>query len=342
MAADPEGHELFERLHVLLPVTELDVTAHPAVTSPTNSGFAIMELTEMIRVAEGRRGHYLGVMAGPTSPGGLLGIAFDIPSWSSFSVLDAETIAHELGHNRNLYHAPACGAGGPDRYYPYRTGNIGAWGWDASTGELVAPDRWDFMSYCDPTWVSDYQYTNAIRYRMETESNSILVAAADGLGASSSQTLLVWGGLDGEGAPHLRPAFFTDAPPALPSADGPWSLTGRDAGGAVVFSVSFAMAEFTDTEGDHAGFTFALPVTWAGELASIALQGPGGSASLDRDTDDPLTILRDAATGRIRGIPRWPSAAGPLPIAGRVRPPPRTRDSRSCSAAGSPSAGSGR
>ena len=235
MAADPEGHELFERLHVLLPVTELDVTAHPTVTSPTNNGIAIMELTDMIRVAEGGRGHYLGVMAGPTSPGGLLGIAFDIGSWSSFSVLDAETIAHELGHNRNLYHAPACGAGGPDRYYPYSDGNIGAWGWDASTGELVPPDRWDFMSYCEPTWVSDYQYTNSIRYRIETESNSILIATADAR-ASSSRTLLVSGGLDGAGAPHLRPAFFIDAPPALPAADGPWSLTGRDAGGAELFS----------------------------------------------------------------------------------------------------------
>ena len=315
MAADPEGHELFERTHVLLPVSELDVTAHPTVTAPTNNGIAIMELTEMIRIVEGGRGHYLGVMAGPTGPGGLLGIAHEIGSWSSFSVLDAETIAHELGHNRNLYHAPACGAGGPDRYYPYRDGNIGAWGWDAGTGELVAPDRWDFMSYCEPTWVSDYQYTNAIRYRIETETNSILVATADAR-ASSSRTLLVWGGLDGDGAPHLRPAFFIDAPPSLPPADGPWSLIGRDPGGSELFSVSFAMAEFTDTDDDRAGFTFAVPVTWTGELASIVLQGPRGSARLDRDTDNPITILRDAATGRIRGILDGPPPPVPSPAPG--------------------------
>ncbi len=312
MAADPEGHELFERTHVLLPVSELDVTAHPTVTAPTNNGIAIMELTEMIRIVEGGRGHYLGVMSGPTSPPGLLGIVFDIGSWSSFSVLDAETIAHELGHNRNLYHAPACGAGGPDRYYPYGRGNIGAWGWDAGTGELVPPERWDFMSYCEPTWVSDYQYANAVRYRIETESNSILVATADAR-ASSSRTLLVWGGLDGDGAPHLRPAFFIDAPPSLPPADGPWSLIGRDPGGTELFSVSFAMAEFTDTEADHAGFTFALPVTWSGELASITLQGPGGAARLDRDTDVPVTILRDEATGRIRGILDGPPPPAPSP-----------------------------
>ena len=80
------------------------------------------------------------------------------------------------------------------------------------------------------------------------------------------------------------------------------------------------MSEFTDTEDERAGFTFALPVTWTGELASIELQGPGGSASLDRNTDDPLTILRDAATGRIRGIldgpPPAPSPSPGVPAAG--------------------------
>lgn len=303
MAADPEGHELFERTHLLLPVVELDVTAHPPVASPTNDGFEILRLTEMIRVAEGGSGHYLGVMAGPTGPGGLLGVANDIGSWSSFSVLDSETIAHEFGHNRNLYHAPCGGAGGPDRYYPYGSGNIGAWGYDFRNGELVPPGRPDFMSYCEPTWTSDYQFTNAFRYRLETESNSIVVVAADTRApASSNRTLLVWGGLDGDGTPYLRPAFFIDAPPNRPSSDGAWSLTGRDPGGDALFSVSFAMSEFTDTEDDHAGFSFALPVTWTGELASMALQGPGGSVSIDRDSENPVTILRDAATGRIRGI----------------------------------------
>lgn len=310
MAADPEGHELLERTRLLLPVAGMDIEAHEPVTSPTNNGFEILELTEMIRVVEGGRGHFLGVMAGPTGPGGLKGVAKGIGSWSSFSILDAETIAHEFGHNRALYHAPACGAGGPDRYYPFE-GNIGAWGYDFHTGELVPPDRWDFMSYCEPTWVSDYQFTNAVRYRLETETGSIVVAA-DSRPAATARTLLLWGGLDGEGAPHLRPAFLTDAPPMLPEADGAWSVTGRDPSGALLFSLSFDMAEFTDTDDERAGFAFALPVAWTGELASIALEGPGGSASLDRDTDDPMTILRDPATGRIRGIlDGVPAAAAP-------------------------------
>jgi len=302
MAANPEGHELFERTHLLLPISEIDATAHPPVATSTNDGFELLHEVEMIRIAEGGRGHYLAVMAPPTTPGGLLGVANDIGSWSSFSVLDAETIAHEFGHNRNLYHAPCGGAGGPDRYYPYGEGNIGAWGYDFGSDELVPPGQPDFMSYCEPTWTSDYQFTNAVRYRLETETGSILIATADVAQAASARALLLWGGLDGEGAPRLRPSFFIDAPPALPEADGPWSLTGTDGAGTVLFSLSFAMSEFTDTDDGRAGFSFAVPVTWTEELAEIALQGPEGSATLDRDTDLPMTVLRDPATGRIRGI----------------------------------------
>ena len=324
MAGDPEGHELLEDTRLLLPVAAMDVKAHESVATTTNNGFAIMEQTEMIRIAEGERGHYLGVMAGPTGPGGLGGVAYGIGSWSSFSVLDSETIAHEFGHNRNLYHAPCGGAGGPDRYYPYGSGNIGAWGYDSRTGDLVPPDQPDLMSYCDPYWISDYQFTNALRYRLETESGSILVAAAAPPPAASGHALLLWGGLDGEGGPYLRPAFFIDAPPTLPAAGGAYSLTGRDPGGAELFSLSFAMAEYTDAEDDRAGFSFALPVTWTEELASITLQGPEGSASLDRDTDDPVTILRDPATGQIRGIFDGPppAALAPGPAAAPLAPGP--------------------
>ena len=115
MAADSHGHELWKRTHELLPISAMDVRAHGSVLSSTNNGFEILEQTEMVRVMEGGRGHYLGVMAGPTGPGGLLGVAYGIGSWSSFSVLDAETIAHEFGHNRNLYHAPVrwCRGAGP-------------------------------------------------------------------------------------------------------------------------------------------------------------------------------------------------------------------------------------
>ncbi len=302
MAADPQGHRLFERTHLLLPISEINATAHEPVLTSTNNGGDLLDEVNMIRIAEGRDGHYLAVMAPPTT-GRYAGVAH-IGGWSSFSVLSSDIIAHEFGHNRSLDHAPCGGAGSPDRFYPYEEGNIGAWGYNFDTAELISPRLADFMSYCRPDWTSDYHFTNAVRYRLETETepNSNLIAAASSAWTASERTLMLWGGLNEEGEPYLRPSFFIDTSPVLPEAGGPWSLTGVDETGAVLFSLSFAMSEFTDTDDERAGFTFAVPVTWTEELSRITLQGPGGLVNLDRNTDQPMTILRDATTGRIRGI----------------------------------------
>lgn len=70
----------------------------------------------------------------------------------------ADTLAHETGHLHGRYHAP-CGAGGPDRSYPYGDGSIGVWGWSRVTGEFFSPrTTTDLMGYCSPQWVSDYTY----------------------------------------------------------------------------------------------------------------------------------------------------------------------------------------
>ena len=129
----------------------------------------------------------------PTTPRDLLGVAKGIGSWSSFSVLDAETIAHESGTTATCTTRRAAEPGGPDRYYPYGEGNIGAWGYDFGSGELVPPGQPDFMSYCEPTWTSDYQFTNAVRYRLKTETGSILIAAADAAQAAWGCALVLWG-----------------------------------------------------------------------------------------------------------------------------------------------------
>lgn len=74
----------------------------------------------------------------------------------------AETLVHEVGHAHGREHAP-CGLGGQssDPQYPYSNANLGSWGYNILTQELMAPDsRSDMMSYCSPTWVSDYQFYN--------------------------------------------------------------------------------------------------------------------------------------------------------------------------------------
>ena len=111
--------------------------------------------------------------------------------------------------------------------------------------------------------------------------------------------------MDAEGEPFLNPSFVVDAPPLLSNAAGEHRITGRSDAGNELFSLSFSLPEVADGDGSSS-FAFVLPVEpgWAGSLASMTLSGPGGSATLDGDTDLPMSILLDPSTGQVRGILR--------------------------------------
>ena len=298
MATDPEGGDLLLDARILLPVGALDVTAHEPVVTSTNNVFELLGATGVIRAMEGGSGHYLGTMAGRRSGGGLGGVAH-LPGRASFASPDSSTIAHELGHNFNLGHAPGCTTGDPS--FPEPNGRIGAWGYSSSNGgRLVSPRTHDLMSYCDPTWVSDYHFTKALRFRLRDEGGGDAAVAA-----APAKSILLWGGTDAEGEPFLNPAFVVDAPPLLPDATGEHRITGRTASGDELFSLEFAAPAVADGNG-NSSFAFVLPAEpdWAGSLASITLSGPGGSATLDSDTDPSMAILLDPRTSQVRGILR--------------------------------------
>lgn len=309
MADDPEGHELLRETHTLLPVASLRFTAHEPVASSSNNIYALLEQTAVIRVMEGGGGHYMGMMAGPVFGGG--GVALT-PGRISYAGPWGPTIAHELGHNMSLLHAPCGGAAGPDPAYPHPDGSIGAWGYDfREGGRLVVPRSPDLMSYCRPNhWISDFSFTTALRHRLADERPS---------GGPAVASLLVWGGVSGDGDFHLEPAFVVDAPAALPDSAGDYRIIGRTGDGGELFSLSFAMTPVADGDG-RASFVFAVPVRpeWGDDLASVTFSGPGGSANLNEATDRPMVILRDPRTGRVRGFLRDAAAA-----ADRVGPPPR-------------------
>ena len=303
MAADPGNHEMLGATRTLLPVGDLAVTAHEPVLSSSNSAFVIRDETKAIRAIEGGTGHYMGMMARPVT--GASGVAF-LPGRVSFSVPWEGTIAHELGHNLNLRHSPCGRTPGTDPSYPYAGGVIGAWGYDFEGGQLKAPLTPDLMAYCSSSWISDYQFTNALRYRLFDEGRETMAAGP---------SLLLWGGVDSEGEPHLQPAFVVDAPALLPDSAGEHQIIGRAANGGHLFSFSFMMPETADGDGSSS-FAFVLPAQ------------PGWSKATWRASRSPAPVVRRPSTRTATS--QWSSFAIPATdrcaaFSGILLPRPRLR-----------------
>lgn len=98
-----------------------------------------------------------GVSAVSARYQGAVGIGFDVQNTN-------ETLIHEIAHAHGRSHAP-CAPGNSlaqnsiDRSYPYPDARIGDWGWDSRSGALVPATHKDVMSYCNPTWISAYNYS---------------------------------------------------------------------------------------------------------------------------------------------------------------------------------------
>jgi hypothetical protein len=84
-----------------------------------------------------------------------------------------DTAVHEIGHEHGRAHAPCKAPSGIDQGYPYQGGDTGGWGYDFKAKALVSPTTKDFMSYCDPKWVSDYTY-GALLSRLQAISGGKL------------------------------------------------------------------------------------------------------------------------------------------------------------------------
>ena len=286
-------------------VTSLDFTVEE------NTWGMILEMEPVYR-AEKATGYWYAVANTQEDNEYVRGIA-RLNGLVSFGKPWPDELAHEVGHNLDLEHAPCGGALFTDPDFPYSNGSIGVWGYDFRDGTVVSPERRrDIMGYCyDLGWLSDYYFEKVIRVRAnkdETWTNEDLSGAGP-----EGEMLVLWGGvLNGE--LRIEPLHSMQTTPKLPAEAGAYRIEGFGHGGQTEFSLSFTPGE--DQYGNKY-FFFAVPIEgdWEDSLERITLTGPEGEVTVDRNDPRSLTIVTDPATGRIRAILRdWnqalPSALG--------------------------------
>ena len=110
----------------------------------------------------------------------------------------AATVVHEIGHNHGRQHVACSGEGDPDPLYPIAGGSTGREGWGVIDGIFRPASHADFMTYCDPSWVSAYGWNLAFHRAAVVTENAdadvgearpVLIATEDGAGGLRWQTL---------------------------------------------------------------------------------------------------------------------------------------------------------
>jgi len=316
-----EDSEYFDASRDRLPVNEFNVRIRSpvAVSFDPVSSVKTLDRVAMIRTMDGSSDYYMGIVTG----GGGLGRR---PGSATVTELNDAFMAHELGHNLNMLHAPCGTRSFLERDYPYMDGSIGVWGYDHRNSGLIPASMPDFMSYCGPPdWTSDYSFIRMINRRQILEGEPTFALPS----SPSGRSLLIWGGRDEYGELYLEPAFVVDAPPSLPVARGPYRLAAEDTDGNVLFDLRFSLEETAcgERESEAGGFVYAVPVRadWSGRLAHLELSGPEGYTVMTRDRDDgrSTALLLDRYTGELRGVlDDWPEPGSSLQAARRALPEP--------------------
>lgn len=93
-----------------------------------------------------------------------------------------ETMVHELGHAHGRGHSPCVEGGtidGVDQSYPDPTGATITWGWDSRISALMPPTDKDIMGYCQPNWISQYNYSALATRSQSVNFKALVVGQKD-------------------------------------------------------------------------------------------------------------------------------------------------------------------
>lgn len=118
-----EDSEYFNASKDRLPVNEFNVEIRSPVAVSFNpiSSVRTLDRVALTRTMDGSRDYYMGIVTG----GGGLG---QRPGFVTVTELNDAFMAHELGHNLNMLHAPRGTRSFLEIDYPYLDGNIGVLG----------------------------------------------------------------------------------------------------------------------------------------------------------------------------------------------------------------------
>ena len=283
----------------VLPVGAVDVEVR---TPYTFTGSYDLEdlLTEIsdLRNLDGSTRLYHGIVIPPASSSsnsaGIGYVGFPVSVSIDLSGLGF-VIAHELGHNLNLGHAPGCDAPDPDASYPYVDAAVGVWGYDITRNELVEPTaaKRDFMSYCNDLWVSDYHFNRAIEHRAQSP-----IGFGRPVGAGLTISGLVrQGQFDGV---HIIPAERLVSRNQTPAGASLRTFVAWDEAGIEVARTDFSMQAIEDASG-ATGFSFSIAQPVA-PIHHFEIQHIGAvlyAHTMDSTTPPPANVSWTATDGNI-------------------------------------------